>query len=114
MNHLHPNSKIWIYSDTNEGVFGDGKARLLTAIRDHGSLSEAARVLNISYRKAWADLKKSEQCLGCSLVIRLRGGKQGGKMELTETGLALLERYTLFRAKVSQAIELLFEEAFQR
>ena len=61
--HLCPRSKLWISSDEAEGVFGDGKWRLLEAIEKDGSLNAASRSLGISYRKAWGDLKKAESCL---------------------------------------------------
>jgi molybdate transport system regulatory protein len=107
--HVKPNFRFWIYSDSGAGVFGDGKVRLLRAIDEQGSLREAARILDISYRKAWDDLKKAEACLGITLVHRLRGGRNGGTMHLTETGRQAVSCYETFRDKVEQQIRIQFE-----
>ena len=76
---LIPKFKLWFSTADSEGVFGDGKWRLLKAIDDKGSLKKAAESLGISYRKAWGDLKKAESCLGTRLIEKIRGGKDGGK-----------------------------------
>ena len=45
-------SRIWIEVDNNV-LLGEGRVRLLNAIEKTGSLSKAAKSLNISYKKAW-------------------------------------------------------------
>lgn len=97
MNDLHPNFRLWIYSESREGVFGDGKARLLKEIARTGSLREAAGSLGISYRKAWGDLKKAESCLRLRLIERTRGGKGGGGTTLTQHGRKVLKAFERFR-----------------
>jgi len=87
---LHAHCKLWISSDTSDGSFGTGKVRLLEAIRETGSLQEAARALDISYRKAWADLKKAEACLQCQLIEKTRGGRGGGRTVLTDQGRGVI------------------------
>lgn len=98
MPDLHPNLKLWIYAETREGVFGDGKLRLLEAIETQGSLSQAAAALKISYRKAWGDLRKAETCLGIRLIEKTRGGPGGGQTTVTPQGKALIRQYTKFQA----------------
>ena len=71
--------KLWLSSSDDEGIFGDGKWRLLRAIERESSLSAAAKALHISYRKAWGDLKKAEECLGIKFIEKHRGGDHGGK-----------------------------------
>ncbi len=100
MTDLHPNCKVWIFSDANEGVFGDGKVLLLREIQRQGSLREAATSLKISYRKAWGDLKKAEACLQIKLIHRRRGGKGGGQTELTTAGHELVTAYEQFRSEM--------------
>ena len=110
MGDLHPNSKIWIYSDSREGVFGDGKLRLLKEIDRQGSLSEAAQVLGISYRKAWGDVRKAEACLQMSLIEKSRGGKGGGQSCLTPKGRELIKCYTKFQAAVRNSLQRAYEK----
>ncbi len=105
---LCPRFKLWISSEEAEGVFGDGKWRLLEAIERHGSLNAARRSLAISYRKAWGDLKKAERCLGQSFVERHRGGAGGGETILTEAGRMWLEAYSKFRSDVERTVSKAF------
>lgn len=110
MKDLHPNLRLWIYSGRREGVFGDGKARLLTEIARTGSLRQAAAALGISYRKAWGDLKKAESCLNRPLFARVRGGKGGGRTLLTPEGQAVLAAYETFRTRMHAHVEREFAQ----
>ncbi|NVL91397.1 MAG: LysR family transcriptional regulator, partial [Desulfobacterales bacterium] len=68
MKKLRARFKLWLSTENVEGVFGDGKWRLLKAIETEGSLKAASERLYISYRKAWGDLKKAQEALNATLV----------------------------------------------
>ena len=91
---LVPHIKIWLSTADDQNIIGSGRCRLLKAIDEHGSLSAAAQHLDISYRKAWGDLKKAERHIGKKLLIKSRGGSGGGKTVLTQEGIKLLKAYT--------------------
>lgn len=110
MPDLHPNFKLWIYSEGAEGVFGHGKVRLLEEIDSRGSLCEAAKALSMSYRKAWGDLKKAEACLQVRLIETKRGGPGGGHTVLTDQGRQLIEAYKAFDQRVQQTMNKAFAE----
>ena len=75
--NYHIKSRFWIA--TEEGTFlGDGKVRLLQAIQETGSISAAARSLEISYRKAWKMIDVMNAQATTPLVERQSGGKRGG------------------------------------
>ena len=100
-----PGVKVWVESRrTGAGVFGDGKWRLLDALLRERSLTAASRVLRISYRKAWGDLRKAEQGLGVRLQVKERGGRGGGQTTLTPAGRRLHTAYAAFRAEVEDAM----------
>lgn len=105
---LHPGFKLWISSSAAEGVFGDGKWRLLEAVKRDGSLKAAVQSLKISYRKAWGDLRKAEECIGERLLDRHRGGAGGGEAVLTDAGKAWLKAYTEFRSEVERVVSRVF------
>ena len=42
---------------------------LLHAVREQGSISKAARALELSYRHVWGALKAWEKTLGRSLIV---------------------------------------------
>ncbi len=110
---MRANCKVWLFAEGRPGVFGDGKLALLQAIATHGSLREACSALNLSYRKAWGDLRKTEACLGFGVVARRRGGADGGGTSLTPRALALLEHYRAFRDRVRADLEAAFHHHLQ-
>jgi molybdate transport system regulatory protein len=73
--------------------FGPGKAELLEKIREHGSLQEAARAMEMSYMKAWKVVKGLNERFREPLVSLQRGGKDQGGAELTATGEKVLGLY---------------------
>ena len=85
--------KIWIENEAGQSFLGDGRAELLEAIRETGTLSAAAKRMKMSYRKAWYHLNEMEKVLDQKLVDRSTGGKAGGGCELTEAGLTLLGKF---------------------
>ena len=109
MDKLKPRVKLWLNSEGAEGVFGDGKYRLLDGIETTGSLRAACERLHISYRKAWGDLKKAQNALGIVLIDQRRGGHHGGRTMLTEQGKRWLLAYNHFRRDVEAAVEASFE-----
>jgi len=101
--------KLWLSSKDVEGVFGDGKWRLLKAIDEEGSLNAASRSLQISYRKAWGDLKKAQDALGVKLVEKQRGGVMGGKTTLTSQGKKWVKAYMRFRRDIEKTVKKSYE-----
>jgi molybdate transport repressor ModE-like protein len=110
MKALKANFKLWLSSADAEGVFGDGKWRLLKAVEAKGSLKSASDALAISYRKAWGDLKKSQDALNVALVEKQRGGNKGGKTCLTEQGRKWVKAYARFRRDINKAVEKAYIE----
>ncbi len=105
--------KLWLTRE-GEGAFGDGKWSLLAAIEREGSLRAAADALEISYRKAWGDLRKAERLLGIAFLERHRGGSDGGESRLTPAGRKWLTEYGRFRAEVGQKVEKAFARWTER
>ena len=110
MKKLKAEFKLWLSAADVEGVFGDGKWRLLKAIETRRSLQAASKSLGISYRKAWGDLKKAEDALNISLVEKQRGGRIGGRTVLTDRGKKWLKTYTNFRSDIEKAVDQAYEK----
>ena len=106
---MKPRVKLYLCDEEHEGIFGDGRWRLLRAIADEGSIRAAARRLGRGYRKAWGDIERAEQALGRPLVERSRGGAEGGTAALTEFGRRLLEGWERCRDAVGACMEAEFE-----
>jgi molybdate transport system regulatory protein len=113
MNALRARFKLWLSTKGVDGVFGDGKWRLLKAVDQTGSLRAASELLRISYRKAWGDIKKAQDNLNVTLVEKQRGGRAGGKTVLTDEGRKLLRAYTKFRVDIEKQIEKAYDKYIQ-
>jgi len=109
---LRPKSKVWLELE-GQPVFGDGKAGLLQAIKEQGSISQAAKVYKMSYRAAWGRIRKMEERLSIRLVERRAGGKAGGGSVLTPAGEELLRLYSRFRRGINQLVDARFAKVFR-
>ena len=107
-------AKLFLSSQTTEGVFGEGKWRLLKAVQRYGSIQKAAAELGRSYRKAWGDIKRAEEGLGRAMVTKTRGGTGGGATELTEFGRRLLDAWAVYRRSVKTDIEKSYRKHLRR
>lgn len=105
-------SKIWLEVE-GEPVFGRGRRFLLEAIARNGSISQAAKEINISYRKAWSYIRAMEERLGLSLVRRRTGGKDGGGAELTEEAYEFLKIYKALEDGVKDIVDERFRYLFK-
>src|SRR5262245_51788424 len=76
-----------------EIALGPGKADLLDAIGEAGTLAGAARALGMSYMRAWTLLRTMSRCFARPLVERRRGGAERGAAALTAEGRAALRLY---------------------
>jgi molybdate transport system regulatory protein len=72
---------------------GPGKICLLEAIRDSGSLSQGARKMGMSYRRAWLLVESLKHTFREPVTVASMGGKDGGGMQVTEFGDALIRSY---------------------
>jgi molybdate transport system regulatory protein len=72
---------------------GIGKIELLEAIDRTGSLSQAARDLEMSYRRAWLLMADLNSSFDESVVDTAIGGAHGGGAVLTPFGARLIAGY---------------------
>lgn len=74
-------------------LLGPGKADLLEAVRDTGSLRQAAARLGMSYMRAWTLVKTMNGAFREPAVTLARGGARHGGAALTPTGIKVLAFY---------------------
>lgn len=87
-----------------EVALGPGKADLLEAIGEEGSISAAGRRLSMSYKRAWSLVEEMNRDFGAPLVVAASGGRAGGGASLTEKGQQVLDLYRRMEARASEAI----------
>ncbi len=85
-------------------AMGPGKADLLRAIGETGSISAAARQMEMSYRRAWLLVDTMNQAFKLPVVVTLTGGKAGGGAAVTDFGKEVLARYSAMEAKASASV----------
>jgi molybdate transport system regulatory protein len=86
-------------------ALGPGKADLLQAIQRSGSISAAAKSLDMSYRRAWLLVETMNACFEQPLVSPVKGGRGGGGAEVTEAGQRLLAAFRRMQGEVERVVE---------
>ena len=87
--------RVWI--DGPEGTFiGYGRAVLMERIRQHGSITRAARSMDMSYRRAWVLIDSMNRQAPRPFVETAAGGRGGGGTRLTKDGEKAIESFWRF------------------
>lgn len=94
--------------DTEFGTFlGDTRIRLLEAIGRHGSISQAAKAVPLSYKAAWDAIDIMNNLADQPLVIRAAGGRHGGGTTLTDYGRKVIALYRALEGEYQAALDRL-------
>lgn len=86
---------------------GGHRIDLLEAIATHGSISQAAKVIGVSYRGAWDTIDSLNNQSDLPLVERVAGGKHGGGTCLTEHGRRVIRLFRTIENEYQRALGLL-------
>jgi molybdate transport system regulatory protein len=95
---LTVNGSLWIECD-GERFFGPGPVELLERIADTGSISQAAKKMKMSYKKAWEIVNALNAQTTRPVVIVQSGGEKGGGSILTEEALQLIKYHSHLRER---------------
>jgi molybdenum ABC transporter molybdate-binding protein len=88
--------RVWI-ENHGEAVLGEGRSELLAAIDRERSITRAAKLTGMSYRRAWSMVQSMNAAAGEPLVEAAAGGMKGGGAQLTPRGRLALEVYEQVR-----------------
>jgi molybdate transport system regulatory protein len=77
--------RLWI-TNSEATFLGYGRIVLLERIKQHGSISAAARSMGMGYRHAWRLVASMNRESPVKLVVTSTGGRRGGGAVLTEAG----------------------------
>jgi molybdate transport system regulatory protein len=101
--HFMPSPTIRFRIDFGpENSLGPGKIALLEQIGRGRSLSQAARELNMSYRRAWQLLDSLNSCFRTPAAVSTIGGYRGGGTKLTPLGEQLIRVYREFDEEIQR------------
>lgn len=85
-------------------AIGPGKADVLQAIAETGSIAEAGRRMQMSYQRVWSLVQALNADFIEPLVVMQRGGAAGGGTRLTPTGEQVLEVYRAIERDAERAV----------
>lgn len=106
-NDIEIKGSIWMEkADGSERFLGKGRVQLLELIIEHGSISKAAKGLDMSYKRAWDLINSMNSQSKKPFVITQTGGKSGGGAIVTPEGTQAIADFkalqTRFQAFLSQ------------
>lgn len=97
--------------DTESGSYlGTTRIRLLEAIDRHGSISQAAKAVPLSYKAAWDAVDAMNNLAEEPLVVRATGGKNGGGTTLTDYGRKMVALYRAMEQEYQLTLDRLTEK----
>jgi molybdate transport system regulatory protein len=105
---VRPRIRVVLADDTI--VLGPGKADLLQAIAETGSIRAAAEELEMSYMRAWTLVRTMNAAFRSPLVEKERGGGAHGGATLTSRGERVLRLYRAMETKALRSIERVWDE----
>jgi molybdate transport system regulatory protein len=72
---------------------GPGKVQLLEAVRELGSITSAARSMDMAYRHAWELIDDMNRCFRSPVVATASGGATRGGARVTAFGEEVIRRF---------------------
>jgi molybdate transport system regulatory protein len=109
MEKLQLKSSQWIVDEDNNIVIGEGRAMILEHIDRTGSMNQAAKLMNMSYKAVWSKIKTTEKHMNACIVHTDR--KEGSR--LSRVGRDLLAKYKLLKAQCMSADDQIFNGIFK-
>lgn len=104
-------TEILLTIKLQQQLFVDPKrVRLLKEIQHCGSINQAAKNANVSYKSAWDHLEMMNSISPKPLLDRNVGGKNGGGTSLTVYAQRLLQLYDLLEQTQQKAFDILQDE----
>ncbi len=83
---------------------GPGKVQLLELIGEHGSISQAAKAMGMSYRKAWNLIDELNATANEPMVLTQKGGQSGGGAQITSQAKELIAYFKAMQNRFSAFI----------
>lgn len=93
--------RVWVERNGRK-VLGPGRVELLEHIDRQHSISQAAKQMGMSYRRAWELVQDMNEAAGAPLVEASTGGPGGGGAAITAFGRAAIRQYRSLLTKFHQ------------
>jgi molybdate transport system regulatory protein len=86
-----PGIRLKVY--VRDDMVGGGKLELLKIVGDTGSISSAAKMMGVDYKRAWFLLDTLQRCFKEPLFVTHRGGGSSSGTTLTDLGIQLIKKF---------------------
>ena len=98
------NGSLWLEHEGRR-FFGPGPVQLLEGIEETGSISKAAKKMQMSYKKAWDIVNNLNTTANTPLVITATGGEKGGGSTISQEARELIAAYKQLRQRFAAFLE---------
>ena len=105
-------TKTWIENDEGELIFGKGKTEVLDVIAEVGSISKAAEILGMNYKKCWSHLQILQKNLKEDLFTTKQGGGDSAGTTLNDRAHELINAYKQLQNDIEDYANKRFKELF--
>lgn len=105
-------TKTWIENAEGELIFGKGKTEVLEVIAEVGSISKAAEILGMNYKKCWTHLQILQKNMKEDLVNTKQGGGDNAGTTLNERAFELINAYKQLQNDIEEFANKRFKELF--
>lgn len=96
---MYCRGRIWIEKE-GETYLGYGRMVLLSRIGEFGSIVQAAKSMQMSYKAAWDLVNDMNRRAPAPLVIARKGGRGGGGAVLSPTGEAAIIEFRALQQRL--------------
>jgi molybdate transport system regulatory protein len=107
---LSVGAELWLNLD-GQALAGSRRVALLAEIARAGSITQAAKLVGLSYKGAWNAIEEMSNLAGEPLLERMVGGKGGGFTRLTPRGAKLVRNFELIRQEHARFVDRLNRQA---
>lgn len=105
-------TKTWIENSEGKLIFGKGKTEVLEVIAEVGSISRAAEILGMNYKKCWNHLQILQKNMKEDLVNTKQGGGENAGTTLNERAYELIDAYKQLQNDIEEYANKRFKELF--
>ena len=95
---------LWLECDS-ERFFGPGRVELLEKIDETGSIYQAAKLMGMSYKKAWTMIDALNKQVSKPMVLIKTGGKNGGGSKITEEAKDLINYHRELKKRFMEFLQ---------
>jgi molybdate transport system regulatory protein len=98
------NGSLWLEGDGLR-FFGPGPVQLLELIQETGSINQAAKKMQMSYKKAWQLVNNLNAMSAQPMVITATGGEKGGGSSISEEAVQMIGYHRELRERFKKFLE---------